>query len=169
MIRGYAMAPCASLGHPVMARPTTPTVPTPASARAARWWLGLCFLGNALLEVLSWARGTDALRQAWPLLIGSGPNGAAVLAIAGAAVAILLLQPPAVAARWPVGTQVHGVLMGTVIGLLVWEGVQPWTARGVFDVLDAMTTVGTGAVLAFAWPRLRQLDPREPPVDPPRF
>ncbi len=78
---------------------------------------------NLLLELLGYARADASLRHACPLLIGTAPNLAAV---------------PAFAA--------------TVVGLLLWEAVQPLTAPGVFDWWDVGTTLASGGLLlALHW------------------
>jgi hypothetical protein len=116
-----------------------------------RGWLWLSLAGLALLELLDQARATTELRRAWPLLIGSGPNAAAVFAVGGGAVGVALRA------------RVNAGLLFAMSGLLAWEAAQPWTARGVFDWNDVMATVGTTALLVLAWPRVPWLNAKAAP------
>ncbi len=121
-------------------------------------WLGLCFLGNTALEVIDYARGRPAIRSSWPLLTGSGPNVAAVFAIAGALVAIALLDPIGPLRRMHPARRVNPVLLFTLLGLLLWEAVQPYTANGVFDWHDVAATVLASAGITLIWPHVRWLN-----------
>jgi hypothetical protein len=131
-------------------------------------------MGNLLLEAADWARATPALRAAWPRVIGSAPNAAAVLAVAGAVVALALVAPGAARraagsdgeragddgvrrggwARWSEARRTNGGLAGSVAGLLVWELAQPLTPRGIFDWWDVAATIGTALLLRLLWPRV---------------
>jgi hypothetical protein len=115
-------------------------------------WLALCFLGNAALEILDYARGKPAIRTSWPLVSGSGPNFVAVFAIAGALVSVVLLSPMGPLRQMHPARRVNGALLFTLLGLLLWEAVQPYTAHGVFDWHDVAATIIASAGTALIWP-----------------
>lgn len=111
--------------------------------RAARWWLAVCFLGNGGLELAQFARARPTWRDAWPLLVGAAPNFFAVGAIAGAVLTLVLSAGSGGTAT----RRVSASLAFTVLGLLMWELVQPSTRRGVFDWWDIGSTLLAGGIL----------------------
>lgn len=131
---------------------------TTVATRSDWWWLGVCLVGNATLEAIDVLRHSGTgYRSTVALIVGSGPNVAAVLAIAGAAVPVLVSAPVFARRMWGTARRINAALLATVLGLLTWEFAQPLTARGVFDWRDVMATVITGGGLAVVWPRIRRL------------
>jgi len=127
-----------------------PTSPTHSAA--AHWWIGACLGANLLLELLDYARADVSLRHAWPLLIGSAPNLAAVPAIAGGFASLSLSRQLPIPDGWTAHRRVVTSIAAAVVGLLLWEAAQPMTARGVFDWWDVGATLASGGLLlALHW------------------
>jgi hypothetical protein len=128
-----------------------------ANGQHAYGWLALCFLGNTSLEVIEYLRRDPAIGRDFPLLIGSGRNFAAVFAIGGALVAIAIHSPMGPLRRMHPTRRVNWVLWFTLVGLLVWEAVQPLTTNGVFDWYDVAATCVAFVATLRLWPLVRWL------------
>ncbi len=128
-----------------------------ANGQHAYGWLALCFLGSTALEFIDFLRRNPAIGRDFPLLVGSGRNFAAVFAISGVLVAVAIGSPMGPLRGMPPSRRVNGVLWFTLVGLLLWEAIQPLTANGVFDWYDVAATCAAFVVTVLVWPKVRWL------------